>query len=116
CSSSEKPPRRGPPPTFARRRAGIYRILTGLSQPTGAVQGHNPFRHGEIPAARPIAASDRCRNERFSTIFSTGVENFGRKPQRRVHFSSRCAGDRPPNLPHQADKQPERPAFALERN
>lgn len=45
------------------------------------VQGPNPFRHDKIPANRRVSGAAETRNERFSTIFSTGVENFGRKPQ-----------------------------------
>jgi hypothetical protein len=66
--------------TFALGSGQIYRNFTDTTPPGPAWHDRNLFRHAEYPDPEVLAAIGLMTSPWFSTIFSTGVENFGGKP------------------------------------
>ena len=47
------------------------------------------FAPRKLHRTRPVLPADRANYRRFSTVFSTGVENFGKRPNTHVFARSR---------------------------
>jgi hypothetical protein len=80
--------------------AGFYRIFTSTTNGMTVLSGRNLFRHTEIRGSTALAAFGLVTTPGFSTIFSTGVENFGDKPNQRAGQGRSRTREEDPRIYH----------------